>query len=125
MDVAMFIWAWRLPWGRGISGGATIIGRYPPERGFTQRRTALADLPDPTHPVVVLVPSRWGPDGELPTSTHHINEVVARLAAIDDVVVFVAPALMDARGPGAREYGDADVEDAIQWAMARHERRRT
>jgi hypothetical protein len=78
----------------------------------TFARTVIDDLPDRNHPVVVIVPTRWGQDTEL-------EPVLARLATIDDVVVFVVPAL-----EAPQEYGERDIEDELDWAMARHELRR-
>jgi hypothetical protein len=108
-------------WNEHFGGRVPLVVADPAGRSLAETfaRTVIDDLPDRNHPVVVIVPARWGPEGELPTSTHQMSEVVARLATIDDVVVFVVPAL-----DAPQEYGDGDIEDELDWAMARHELRR-
>jgi hypothetical protein len=116
-------------WNEKFGGRVPLVVVDPAGRSLadTVARSVVDDLPDPNHPVVVIVPSTWAPTADSPSGNRHIVDVAARLANIDHVVLFVAPALMeaDAAGPGPQEYGDRDIEDAVQWAMARHEMRRS
>jgi hypothetical protein len=72
---------------------------------------------------MVIMPSNWGPDGQRPKSWDQTSEVAAWLAGMEGVYVFVAPHL-DGRATEPHEYGDSDAEDALRWAMTRHELRR-
>jgi hypothetical protein len=101
-------------WNEHFGGRVPLVVADPAGRSLAETfaRTVIDDLPDRNHPVVVIVPTRWGQDTEL-------EPVLARLATIDDVVVFVVPAL-----EAPQEYGERDIEDELDWAMARHELRR-